>query len=225
MSGGGCDVLSAGERIQTSPARGAVRARQPCGNRQGAVARPDHASRSVQVGPVHRDGDARAEARPQPVRTECLRGQQRADRHAAQSSVRGAEVHPGDAAVGVADAGTDDPQAGRRQSEQRRGRVLDVAERTPGQAPFLSHRLHRQSCRPAVQESADRQRPDRGPAAGRGVRAPALERVLSQGRLRLVMGRRRAEQPSSTRISRPRRPTASGPTEPAHSCRARCRRR
>ena len=65
----------------------------------------------------------------------------------------------------------------------------DVAERTPGQAPFLPHRLHRNhACRPAVHQSADRQRPDRRPPAGRGVRAPALERVLSQGRLRVVMG-------------------------------------
>ena len=118
----------------------------------------------------------------------------RAHRHAAQPAVRSAEIHPGDAAAGAADAGPHYPDAGGWQPEQRPGRVLDAAERTPGQAPFVPYRLHRQPRRSAVPESADRPGTDRRSPARRGVRAPALERVLPQGGLREVVDRRRAEQ-------------------------------
>ena len=65
-----------------------------------------------------------------------------ADRHAAQPAVRRKEIHAGDAAVGAADADPADPHSGRRQSQQRRRHVHGPAERTPGQAALVPHRLH-----------------------------------------------------------------------------------
>ena len=112
----------------------------------------------------------------------------RSDRYAAEPVVRRQEVHPAPAPAGASDAATADPRHLHRPRIRRRrcfsrGDGRDAA----GQTVVVPHRLHRQSQRPAIQESGHRERSDRGPPAGRGLCASALERVLPQGRLRDVV--------------------------------------
>src|SRR5215831_6459506 len=168
------------------------------------------------MGNFHCDRSAGAEERLESIRLERLRADP--DRHAAQSVVRRAEVHHAAAPAEPPEPGADDP---RRRRQRRLPRRLG---RAAGETVVVSHRLHCQPERSAIQESDHEPTTDRRPCARRGVRASAVGRVLPQGRLCGVDRADRAQPAIPSRLSGAGSKTASGPTGRADSRMAPCRR-
>ena len=79
------------------------------------------------------------------------------------------------------------------------GDVGNVGSAAQGRGAGRQHR------RSEIPQSRDQPRTDRGEAAGRSLRASALERVLPEGRLHLVMGPDRAQHELPSQLPGPER--------------------